>query len=380
MQLTPAILVLENGSVYHGKAFGHAGEAAGEVVFNTSLSGYQEILTDPSYTGQMVVMTNPLIGNYGVNHTDCESDKIRATAIIVREASQLYSNYAATGSLGDYLESSKVTGITGIDTRKLVREIREKGAMRGVISIHDTDWKNLQDKACAIPEMKGLDLVKIVSTQESYTVDCAEAKYHVIAFDYGIKRNILHMLHDAGCKVTVLNAATPAREVLALRPDGIFLSNGPGDPFAVTYAIETIRNLIESTSSDASPLPIFGICLGHQLLSLAFGASTYKLKFGHHGSNHPVKRLATTTLEITSQNHGFAVTMDSLPEELELTHLNLYDNTVEGIRHRELPCFSVQYHPEASPGPHDSHYLFNLFTAMMDSYKKQKKQAADEPQ
>ena len=365
MQPTPATLVLENGSVYKGRAFGHVGEAAGEVVFNTSLTGYQEILTDPSYAGQMVTMTYPLIGNYGINETDEESGKIWASALIVREASQVHSNFAATGSLDEYLKTSKVMGLAGIDTRKLVREIREKGAMRGFISTIDSDERSLREKALAIPEMTGLDLVQKVSTPQSYTVDCPDAKYHVVAIDYGIKRNILRMLQDAGCRVTVLNASSTAEEILKLSPDGVFLSNGPGDPFAVTYAIDTIKNLVRQNNSPGS-LPVFGICLGHQLLSLAFGAATYKLKFGHHGSNHPVKRLSTQSIEITSQNHGFAVEMGSLPEELDLTHLNLYDNTVEGVRHRELPCFSVQYHPEAAPGPHDSHYLFNLFIELME--------------
>lgn len=365
MQEIPAILVLENGSVYRGTAFGHAGEATGEVVFNTSLTGYQEILTDPSYTGQMVVMTYPLIGNYGITPNDDESAKIWASALIVREASNVYSNYESTRSLDEMLKEAGVMGLAGIDTRKLVREIRQKGAMRAVISTQCDNIEALKAQAAAIPEMTGLDLVKTVTTGESYMVDNPEAKYHVVAFDYGIKTNILRQLKAEGCKVTVVTAKTTADEVLALNPDGVFLSNGPGDPFAVTYAIDTIRELAARNGK----LPIFGICLGHQLLSLAFGAKTYKLKFGHHGANHPVKNLLDSRIEITSQNHGFAVDMESLPEALELTHKNLYDLTVEGIRHRELPCFSVQYHPEAAPGPHDSHYLFKEFTELMEKSK-----------
>ncbi|MEI6757746.1 MAG: glutamine-hydrolyzing carbamoyl-phosphate synthase small subunit [Chlorobium sp.] len=368
MQPTRARLVLENGSVYNGTAFGHIGEATGEVVFNTSHTGYQEILTDPSYAGQMVLMTYPLIGNYGINIADNESGKIWASAFIVREVSQLYSNYEATMSLDSCLREAGVTGLAGIDTRKLVREIREKGAMRGIISVLDETEELLLEKAQQIPEMAGLDLVKTVTVSENYSIEKTDARYHVAAFDYGIKANILRMLQQAGCRVTVLRAGATAEEVIDLNVDGVFLSNGPGDPSAVGYAIETIKKLADYNRT-TRPLPIFGICLGHQLLSLAFGAETYKLKFGHHGSNHPVKNMASTKIEITSQNHGFAVSMDSLPEELEMTHLNLYDNTVEGVKHRTLPCFSVQYHPESAPGPHDSHYLFDQFTSLMDQAK-----------
>jgi carbamoyl-phosphate synthase small subunit len=365
MQQTRARLVLENGSLYRGTAFGHIGEAAGEVVFNTSLTGYQEILTDPSYAGQMVMMTYPLIGNYGINPTDNESEKIWASAFIVHEVSRIHSNFEASESLDSRLKRAGVTGLAGIDTRRLVREIREKGAMRGVISLLEESDEALVARARQSPEMSGRDLVKTVTAGSNYTVERADARYHVAAFDFGIKSNILRMLHEAGCRVTVVRASTTAEEVIALNPDGLFLSNGPGDPAAVGYAIETIKLLVDYNRTTRA-LPIFGICLGHQLLSLAFGAETFKLKFGHHGGNHPVKNLATGQIEITSQNHGFAVVMESLPEELAMTHLNLYDNTVEGVKHATLPCFSVQYHPEAAPGPHDSHYLFDEFTSLMD--------------
>ena len=365
MQQTRARLVLENGSVYRGTAFGHRGEATGEVVFNTSLTGYQEILTDPSYAGQMVMMTYPLIGNYGINSADNESGKIWASAFIVHEVSRIHSNFEASESLDERLRRAGVTGLAGIDTRRLVREIRENGAMRGVISLLDESDEVLGERARQSPQMSGRDLVKSVTTSSNYTVEREDARYHVAAFDFGIKSNILRMLHQSGCSVTVVKATTTAEEVIALNPDGVFLSNGPGDPAAVGYAIETIKQLVAYNRTTRA-LPIFGICLGHQLLSLAFGAETFKLKFGHHGGNHPVKNLTTSQIEITSQNHGFAVVMESLPTELAMTHLNLYDTTVEGVKHVTLPCFSVQYHPEAAPGPHDSHYLFDEFTSLMD--------------
>ncbi len=365
MQQTRARLVLENGSVYRGTAYGHQGEATGEVVFNTSLTGYQEILTDPSYAGQMVMMTYPLIGNYGINPADNESGRIWASAFIVHEVSRIHSNFEASQSLESRLKDAGVMGLAGIDTRRLVREIREKGAMRGIISLTDETDEALGERARQSPAMSGRDLVKTVTTSSNYTIERADGRYHVAAFDFGIKSNILRMLHHAGCRVTVLKATTTADEVIALNPDGVFLSNGPGDPAAVGYAIETINKLVAYNRTTRA-LPIFGICLGHQLLSLAFGAETFKLKFGHHGGNHPVKNLTTSQIEITSQNHGFAVVPESLPEGLVMTHLNLYDNTVEGVKHKTLPCFSVQYHPEAAPGPHDSHYLFDEFTSLMD--------------
>ncbi|HQJ74425.1 MAG TPA: glutamine-hydrolyzing carbamoyl-phosphate synthase small subunit [Bacteroidota bacterium] len=372
-----AKLVLENGLIFDGISFGAEGETFGEVVFNTSLTGYQEILTDPSYCGQIVTMTYPLIGNYGVNLEDFESERPFVRGFIVKEYFDAYSNWRANESLADYLKRNNIVGIQGIDTRMLTRVIRDEGAMRGIISTIDLDNNSLKEKVLNSPKMKGLDLAKEVTTRKFYKwteksnsplslksnfpVDDSE-RYHVVVYDYGIKRNILRRLAYYGCNLTVVSANTSWKEVLELNPDGVFLSNGPGDPEPVTYAIENIKNLIGKK-------PIFGICLGHQLLGLALGGKTYKLKFGHRGGNHPVKNLITNTIEITSQNHGFAVDLDSFNSDMELTHVNLNDNTVEGFRHKSIPLFSVQYHPEASPGPHDSDYLFHDFIEMMKNSK-----------
>jgi carbamoyl-phosphate synthase small subunit len=364
-----AKLALENGVVFEGTAFGHLGETSGEVVFNTAQTGYQEILTDPSYAGQMVVMTYPLMGNYGANEYDIESQKIWASGLIVSELSEIYSNYAAEFSLEEFLISQGVMGIYGIDTRQLVRTLRTEGAMRGYISCEELKDEVLIKKAQSIPEMQGQDLAKKVTTPESYSAEVEHARFHVVAYDFGIKENILRMLTSVGCTVTVVNAKTDPHRVLALKPDGIFYSNGPGDPGAVRYAISHIKELLDEEKSGKT-LPMFGICLGHQLLSLALGAETFKLKFGHHGANHPVKNLQTGSIEITSQNHGFAVSQESLPKDLELTHMNLYDNTVAGVKHKTKPVFCVQYHPEASPGPHDSHYLFDDFVSEMAKFRE----------
>ena len=367
-----AILLLEDGTVFEGTSFGATGQKCGEVVFNTSMSGYQEILTDPSYNEQIITMTYPLIGNYGTNKADWESRKIFAAGFIVKENCNYPSNFRNTASLGEYLNANNVIGLEGIDTRALVRHIRTKGAMRGIISSTEFSTTNMRRTLDKYPGLVGRDIVKDVTTEKAYRweqgvvdvlsgVECApEKKYKVVAFDYGIKQNILRLLRSHGCDVQVVPASTSARQVLARKPDGVFLSNGPGDPAPVDYAIETVRKLL-------GKVPIFGICLGHQILALALGARTYKLKFGHRGANHPVKNLRTGKIEITSQNHGFCVDMDSLKEkEVELTHLNLNDNTNEGLRCKDKPAFSVQYHPEASPGPHDSNYLFEDFIKLMD--------------
>jgi len=372
-----AILALEDGRVFRGRGYGASGERFGEVVFNTSLSGYQEILTDPSYAGQIVVLTYPHIGNYGTNPLDSESVRPFAEGLVVRELTQLASNWRSVEETSAFLADFGVPVIDDIDTRALVRHLREHGAMRGVISTTDLDGASLVSKAKASPSMVGLDLASRVSTGFRYdwnepSPDIFEAegrerpapRFRVVAYDYGIKHNILRRLVDVGCKVTVVPAATPASDVLELKPDGVFLSNGPGDPEPVEYAAKAVRDLM-------GRVPIFGICLGHQIISLALGGRTYKLKFGHHGGNHPVVDLETQKVEITAQNHGFAVDPDSLESsEVALTHMNLNDQTLEGLRHKSLPLFSVQYHPEASPGPHDAAYLFERFAKMMEECRR----------
>ncbi len=375
-----AILALADGSVYEGLSFGAEGETTGEVVFNTSMSGYQEILTDPSYKGQMVSMTYTEIGNYGLNEEDYESSSIQVEGFIVKEAWRNPSNWRAQKSLHDGLAEAGVVGIEGIDTRALTKRLRDFGAQMGVISTVDFNVESLVKKAKSAPPIEGRDLVGEVTCKASYKWEIGgweldrgytrprSLRYKVVAYDFGIKYNILRMLTAAGCDVTVVPASTSAEEVLKLNPDGIFLSNGPGDPAAVPYAAENVRKLMGKK-------PIFGICLGNQIIGIALGAKTRKLKFGHHGGNQPVKDLTTGKVEITSQNHNFVVDMESLEasphgKAVRVTHLNLNDNTVEGMEHLEYPIFSVQYHPEASPGPHDASYLFKRFTDMIEKSGK----------
>lgn len=361
-----AYLVLEDGGVFKGESFGATGETFGEVVFNTSMTGYQEILTDPSYKGQIVTMTYPLIGNYGVNDEDIEATRPWVEGFVVKELSQIASNFRAKSTLGDYLKKYGIVGIRGVDTRAITRRLRLQGAMKGVISTIDSNENSLLGKVKASPGLIGRDLVKEVTCKEAFDWQVptrARERFFVVAMDFGAKLNILRNLSRIGCKVKVVPANTTADEILGMKPDGLFLSNGPGDPEGVPYVIEEVRKML-------NVLPIFGICLGHQILGLAFGGKTYKLKFGHHGGNHPVMDLRIKKVDITAQNHGFAVDIDSIPDkDMVLTHINLYDKTVEGMEHKRLPVFSVQYHPEASPGPHDATYLFDKFATLMRENK-----------
>jgi len=376
-----AVLALEDGTWYRGVAAGASGEARGEVVFNTSMTGYQEVLTDPSYAGQIVTMTAPQIGNYGVAPGDAESQAPRVAGFVMREASPLASNWRSDGTLRDYLVRHHIVAIADIDTRALTRVLRSAGVMRGIIATGQVDPAELVEKARAIPKMEGADLVQGVTCDSAfewrdYSGGSGEADHlefgiapearakrrlRVAAYDFGVKYNILRRLDAYGCDVHVFPASAPASELKKIEPDGIFLSNGPGDPAALPYAISNVRELV-----DTSDVPMFGICLGHQILGLAVGGQTFKLKFGHRGANHPVKELQSGKVEITSQNHGFAVDPGSLPPDITVTHTNLYDGTVEGFRHTDKPIFSVQYHPEASPGPHDADYLFRQFLESME--------------
>lgn len=353
-------LILENGLIFEGKSFGFVDDALGEVVFNTSMTGYQEILTDPSYAGQIVILTYPLIGNYGINFEDIESSKPQVSGLIVSEYSSIASNYRSKKNLQEYLIENKIPAIEAIDTRALTRTIRQVGAMKGIITPSD-DLKNAKSKLEKHPSMSGCDYVKYVSCSEPYIFkDKKEFKYKIAVYDFGVKQNILRNFDLRDCLVKIFPASTPPSKLLEFEPDGIFLSNGPGDPDAVKYGIENTKQLL-------SKKPIFGICLGHQILAIAIGAKTYKLKFGHRGANHPVKNLLTGKVEITSQNHGFAVNTETLPmNEVEVTHINLNDGTLEGFRAKNGEFFCIQYHPESSPGPHDSQYLFDEFISIMD--------------
>ena len=378
-EMVPALLALEDGTVFRGCGFGAAADSAGEIVFNTAITGYQEVLTDPSYRGQIITMTAPEIGNVGVNPIDFESARPWCAGFVVRQLSPVVSSWRAESDLGTFLAQYGIPGIADIDTRAITRRLRETGAQRAVITRDVANPAAAVEKARKHPALDGRDLVREVTAPQTYTWDetlwlgtsgatggaapFAEkppARHHVVAYDFGIKRGILRHLRSSGCKVTVVPALTPAKQVLELGPDGVFLSNGPGDPAALPYTVEAARELVKSK------IPVFGICLGHQILGQALGGKTYKLKFGHHGANHPVMDLGTRKVEITSQNHGFAVDVASMEGRAVLTHVSLNDKTVEGMRHDNLPVFSVQYHPEASPGPNDSCYLFERFTKLMD--------------
>ncbi len=370
---TSAILALEDGTVYHGESIGAIGQSVGEVVFNTSMTGYQEILTDPSYCRQIVTLTYPHIGNVGVNEEDAESNDIHASGLIIRELSPIVSSWRSEDALDEYLEKHNVVGLAGIDTRSLTRRLRENGAMKGcIVAGENIDIDAAVSAAQAFDGLKGMDLAKVVSTKESYQWDkggcwhlsgdsqAADERFHVVAYDFGAKNNILRMLVERGCRLTVVPAETSAEDVLAMNPDGVFLSNGPGDPEPCTYAISAVQTLLEKE------IPVFGICLGHQILSLACGAQTVKMKFGHHGANHPVQEMTAGLVMITSQNHGFAVDAESLPETLIATHFSLFDGTLQGVHHATKPAFGFQGHPEASPGPQDAAPLFDHFIDLLE--------------
>ena len=373
--MTKALLALEDGSLFEGKSIGISGDTTGEVVFNTAITGYQEILTDPSYSHQIVTLTYPHIGNVGTNPGDAESGSVYASGLVIRDASPLMSNWRGRQTLQEYLQENRVVAISDIDTRRLTRLLRDKGAMNGCIMAGDIDAEAALQKAREFVGLKGLDLAQVVTTGQGYNwsesvwnldtdqpfeVDAASLKYHVVAYDFGIKRNILRMLVERGCRVSVVPAKTPASDVLAMQPDGVFLSNGPGDPEPCDYAIDAIREVLETDT------PVFGICLGHQLLALACGAKTEKMKFGHHGANHPVQDLADGRVMITSQNHGFAVAEASLPDNMKATHRSLFDGSLQGIHRTDKPAFGFQGHPEASPGPHDIAPVFDHFIDLME--------------
>ena len=361
MNKKPALLALEDGRTFRGRSWAAEGEACGEIVFNTSMTGYQEVLTDPSYAGQIVCMTYPLIGNYGVNEADSESARPWVEGFVVREASRIKSNWRAEETLDSYLKRWNIVALEGIDTRALVRHIRDKGAMRSCLSTIDLDEKSLVEKALQSPPMENRELASVVTTSKPYDFPAeGQERFHVVCYDFGVKRNSLRELAQLGVRTTVVPASTSAAEALALNPDGIFLSNGPGDPASMNKEVAEIRELLKAK------VPTFGICFGHQLLGRAFGANTFKLVFGHRGGNQPVKELSGRSVEITAHNHGFAVSAESLPPEVEVTHINLNDQCVEGMRHRTLPVISVQYHPEAAPGPHDAEHHFHRFVSLME--------------